>query len=67
MLVVLVDRPTSNEHEGLEDENNDITKKAGTLIHKEPDKEVAKTRAVIDLFTAPFLVGSKKWSDSIFF
>ncbi len=40
MLVVLVDRPTSNEHEGLEDENNDITKRADTLIHKEPDKEV---------------------------
>ena len=53
LLVVLVDRPTSNEHEGLEDENNDITKKAGTLVHKEPDKEVAKTRAVIDLSTAP--------------
>ena len=59
MLVVLVDRPTSNEHEGLEDENNDITERADTLVHKESDKEVAKTRAVIDLSTAPFLVGSK--------
>ena len=67
MLVVLVDRPTSNERKRLEDENDYITKKAGTLIHKEPDKEVAKTRAVIDLSTAPFLVGPKKWSDSIFF
>ena len=38
LLVVLVDGPTSNEHEWLEDENNDITKKAGTLVHKEPDK-----------------------------
>ena len=59
MLVVLVDRPTSNEHERLEDENGDITKRADTLVHKESDKEVAKTRAVIDLSTAPLLVGSK--------
>ena len=60
LLVVLVDRPTPNEHDRLEDENGDITKRADTLVHKESDKEVAKTRAVIDLSTAPFLVGSKK-------
>ena len=38
MLVVLLDRLTSNEHEWLEEKDIDITEGAGTLVHKEPDK-----------------------------